>query len=64
MPAVAELAATTGVRPACQVLQVPPASYYRWRQRAAGIGVKIRIAERIASTLGLEYAEHPLARGS
>lgn len=36
MPAVAELAATTGVRPACQALQVPSASYYRWRQRAAG----------------------------
>ena len=36
MPAVAELAATTGVRPACQALNVPPASYYRWRQRAAG----------------------------
>jgi putative transposase len=37
MPAVSELAAAVGVRPACQALHVPRASYYRWQQRAAAV---------------------------
>ena len=34
MPAVSELATTVGIRPACEALSVPRASYYRWQQRA------------------------------
>ena len=29
MPAVSELATNVGIRPACQALNVPRASYYR-----------------------------------
>jgi putative transposase len=35
MPAVSELALTIGLRPACDALSVPRASYYRWQGRAA-----------------------------
>lgn len=37
MPAVSELATTVGIRPACEALHVPRASYYRWQQRAASV---------------------------
>ena len=37
MPAVSELAAAVGIRPACQALGVPHASYYRWRRRAGAV---------------------------
>lgn len=37
MPAVSELAAAVGVRPACEALHVPRASYYRWQCRAGAV---------------------------
>jgi hypothetical protein len=37
MPAVSELAVSVGARPACEALNVPRASYYRWRQRAGTV---------------------------
>jgi putative transposase len=37
MPAVSELATTVGIRPACEALNVPRASYYRYQQRATSV---------------------------
>lgn len=37
MPAVSELAAVVGIRPACEALHVPRASYYRWQRHAGAV---------------------------
>lgn len=37
MPAVSELSVSVGARPACEALNVPRASFYRWRQRAGAV---------------------------
>jgi putative transposase len=38
MPAIADLASTVGVRPACDALSVPRAVFYRWRQGPTPLG--------------------------
>jgi len=37
MPAVSELAVSVGIRPACEALSVPRASFYRWQQQAGTV---------------------------
>lgn len=39
MPAVSELAVSVGIRPACEALSVPRASFYRWQQQAGTVGL-------------------------
>jgi len=61
MPAVSALAATVGVRPACEALHVPRASYYRW-QRRAGAVVEANPRPRPVRALTATEQENVLAR--
>jgi putative transposase len=60
MPAVSELAITVGIRPACEALSVPRASYYRWQQQAATIS-PTKARPRPARALRLTEQETVLA---
>ena len=61
MPAVSELAADVGVRPACEALHVPRASYYRWQQRAGAV-VEANPRPRSVRALTTAEQENVLAR--
>ncbi len=61
MPAVSELAAAVGVRPACEALHVPRASYYRWQQRAGAV-VEANPRPRPVRALTTAEQENVLAR--
>lgn len=61
MPAVSKLAVSVGIRPACEALSVPRASFYRWQQQAGTVG-QAQPRPRPSRALSETEQENVLAR--